>query len=93
MQWRPLGLGRKEEALNSQNGRGEPTDVRGKVEGCETNGQKGFVNCYSWFLECVGKAERLHSWPALFSPGCPRQSLSQETHEWHARPEIVTVLS
>lgn len=33
MQWRPLGLGRKEEALNSQNGRGEPTDVRGKVEG------------------------------------------------------------
>lgn len=33
MQWRPLGLGRKGEALNSQNGIGEPTDVRGKVEG------------------------------------------------------------
>lgn len=80
-------------SLNSQNGRGERTDVRGKVGGgCETNGQKGFVNCSSWFLERVGKAEHLHSRPALFSPGCPRQSLSQETRV-ACSSETVTVLS
>lgn len=62
-------------------------------EGCETNrAERICQSCYSWFLECVGKAECLHSWPALFTSGCPAEPFTGNTHRWHAHPETVPAL-